>query len=68
MGKSPYRTHQAVFRGLSPRGRFLTAALALGTFNLYKSIMRQRLGRVKHKTTHKRHGQTARPDPAGSRR
>jgi hypothetical protein len=68
MGKYPYRTHLAVFRGLLPRGRFLSAALALGTFNLYNSIMRQRLGRVKHKTTQKQHGQTARPDPASSRR
>jgi hypothetical protein len=68
MGKHPCRTHQAVFRGLMPRGRFLSAALAVGTFRLYKSIMRQYFRRVKHKTTHKRHGQTARPDSASSRR
>jgi len=37
----------AVFRGLPPRGRSLLAALALGTFCLYNSIMRQRFRRVK---------------------
>jgi hypothetical protein len=47
MGKSTCRTHRAVFRGWPPRSRFQPATLAIGTFDLYRAIMKQYLGHVK---------------------